>query len=84
MNSVPITMRADPSIKAVFEQICSEIGLSVNAALNIFVKRVVRERRIPFELSADPFYCEANMKHLRTSAAEARAGRVTEHDLIEA
>ena len=84
MNSVPITMRADPSIKAVFDQICSEIGLSVNAALNIFVKRVVRERRIPFELSADPFYCEANMKHLRTSAAEARAGRVTEHDLIEA
>jgi len=40
-------MRADPNVKAVFEQICDEIGLSVNAALNIFVKRVVRDRKIP-------------------------------------
>ena len=83
MTAVPITMRAEPELKAVFEQICSEIGLSVNAALNIFVKRVVRERRIPFELSADPFYNEANMRVLTRSAAEARAGQVTEHELIE-
>lgn len=53
MTAVPITMRAEPEIKKCFEQICEEIGLSVNAALNIFVKRVVRDRRIPFELSAD-------------------------------
>ena len=83
MNSVAITMRADPAIKVVFEQICSEIGLSVNAALNIFMKRVVRDRKIPFELSADPFYGEANLRYLKASAAEARAGHVKEHELIE-
>ena len=83
MTKVPITMRADPAVKAGFEQICAEIGLSVNAALNIFVKKVVREQRIPFELSADPFYSESNMRHLRASIAEAKAGRVMEHDLIE-
>ena len=81
MTAVPITMRAEPDIKAIFEEICSEIGLSVNAALNIFVKRVVRDRKIPFELSADPFYCESNMRYLTASAEEARAGHVTEHDL---
>ena len=48
-----------------------------------FVKRVVRDRKIPFELSADRFYGEANMRHLRASAAAARAGRVKEHELIE-
>ncbi len=83
VTAVPITMRADPAIKAVFEQICSEIGLSVNAALNIFVKRVVRDRKIPFELSADPFYSESNLRHLRESVAAAKAGNVTEHELIE-
>lgn len=83
MTAVPITMRAEPEIKALFEQVCQEIGLSVNAALNIFVKRVVRDRKIPFELSADPFYCESNMRHLRASAAEARAGYVTEHERVE-
>ena len=83
MNAVQITMRADPSIKACFEQICDEIGLSVNAALNLFVKRVVRDRRIPFALSADRFYCESNLRHLKASAEAARSGRVTEHELIE-
>ena len=82
-TAVPITMRAEPGIKVCFEQICEEIGLSVNAALNIFVKRVVRDRKIPFELSADRFYSESNMCHLRASAAAARAGHVTEHELIE-
>ena len=83
MTATPITMRADPNVKARFEQICEEIGLSASAALNIFVRRVVRDRKIPFELSADPFYCESNMKHLIRSAEDARAGRVTEHELIE-
>ena len=82
MTAVSITMRAEPEIKALFEQVCQEIGLSVNAALNIFVKRVVKDRKIPFELSADPFYCASNMRHLRESAAAARAGHVTEHELI--
>jgi len=84
MTAVPITLRAEPGVKAVFEQICDEIGLSVNAALNIFVKRVVRDRKIPFDVSADPFYCETNLRVLRNSAEDARNGRVTEHDLIEA
>ncbi len=81
--TVQITMRAEPSVKSCFEQICAEIGLSVNAALNIFMKRVVRDGKIPFELSADRFYSETNMRHLRASAAEARAGHVKEHELIE-
>ena len=84
VTAVPITMRAEPSVKTCFEQICADIGLSVNAALNIFVKRVVRDGKIPFELSADRFYSESNMRHLRASAAAARAGRVKEHELIEA
>ena len=83
MTAVPITMRAEPDVKACFEQICAEIGLSVNAALNIFVKRVVRDRKIPFEVAAEPFYCESNMRHLVRSAEAARAGLVTEHELIE-
>ena len=82
-TTVHITMRAEPDIKAGFDQICSELGSRLNAALNIFVKKVVREHRIPFELSADPFYSESNMRHLRASIADAKAGRVFEHDLIQ-
>ena len=83
MTAVPITMRAEPDVKALFEQICAEIGLSVNAALNIFVKRVVRDRKIPFELSADPFYCESNMRYLAESIRSLERGEGKVHELIE-
>ncbi len=82
-SAIQITMRAEPAVKANFEAICKEIGLSVNAALNIFVKRVIRDRKIPFEVSADPFYSEANMRHLRKSIEELRTGKVSEHELLE-
>ena len=83
MTAIPITMRTDPDVKALFEQICAEIGLSVNAALNIFVKRVVRDRKIPFELSADPFYCESNMRYLAESIRSLERGEGKVHELIE-
>lgn len=37
---------------------CNDMGLSMTAAFTIFAKTVTREKRIPFEVSADPFYSE--------------------------
>ncbi|WP_300847432.1 type II toxin-antitoxin system RelB/DinJ family antitoxin, partial [uncultured Parasutterella sp.] len=43
--------------------LCNDMGLSMTAAFTIFAKTVTREKRIPFEVSADPFYSESNLKH---------------------
>ena len=53
--------------------------------LNIFLKTVVRENRIPFELSADPFYSKENMEELERRVADIRSGKSTlkEHELVE-
>lgn len=62
-----VTIRLDSNDKAEFSRICEKIGLSVSAAFNVFVKTVIKEERIPFELSArdrDDFYSEANIRHL--------------------
>ena len=48
--SMTITM--DDALKAEFTKVCAEIGMSASTAFNIFAKKVVRERRIPFELTA--------------------------------
>ena len=48
--SMTITM--DDALKAEFAEVCAEIGMSASTAFNIFAKKVVRERRIPFELTA--------------------------------
>ena len=62
-----LTIRIDNNDKQEFARICEKIGLSVSTAFNVFVKSVIREEKIPFELSAkeqDGFYSEANIRHL--------------------
>jgi DNA-damage-inducible protein J len=63
--------------------LCNDMGLSMTAAFTIFAKTVTREKRIPFEASADPFYSESNLKHLQRVAAELNAGKSVEHEIIE-
>lgn len=43
----------DEATKKAFDMFCSEIGISVSSAFNMFAKTVVREHRIPFELKTD-------------------------------
>lgn len=63
--------------------LCNDMGLSMTAAFTIFAKTVAREKRIPFEVSADPFYSESNLKHLQRVVAELNAGKSVEHEIIE-
>ena len=63
--------------------LCNDMGLSMTAAFTIFAKTVTREKQIPFEVSADPFYSESNLKHLQRVAAELNAGKSVEHEIIE-
>lgn len=52
MAQTNITIRMDQDDKSSFSAICEKIGMSVTTAFNIFVKAVIREEKIPFELSA--------------------------------
>lgn len=79
-----ISLRVDDDVKRGAEQTFDDIGLSMSTAINIFLKKVARERRIPFELSADPFYSESNMAHLKRGIAALNAGKGAEHEPIEA
>jgi DNA-damage-inducible protein J len=80
-----INLRVDDDVKRSAEKTLDEIGLSMSTAINIFLKTVVRERRIPFELSADPFYSRENMVELERRVDDLNSGKSTlkEHDLIE-
>lgn len=48
-----ISIRVDQTLKKNFDSLCDMFGLSTTAAFNIFMKAVVRERKIPFEIRAD-------------------------------
>ena len=80
-----ISLRVDDELKRGAEKTLNDIGLSMSTSINIFLKTVVRENRIPFELSADPFYSKENMKELERRVHAVRSGESTlkEHELIE-
>ena len=54
MRQTATTIRLDADLKAEFDKLCEEFGMSANTAFNIYVKTVVRQRRIPFQIETDP------------------------------
>ena len=85
MTQATLNVRIDASLKKQFEALCSDFGMTPSTAVNVVVKALVRERRIPFEIAApeDPFWSEANIRHLRQSLDQFNAGKATTHELIE-
>lgn len=82
---VNVNFKLDSEVKKSMEQACADMGLSMSAAFTIFAKKVGRERRIPFEVSADPFFSENNIRYLEGLARDIREGKAhfAEHELIE-
>ena len=79
-----VSFRIDDKIKKDAEQVCDDIGISMSAAITIYLKRLGKERRIPFDLVADPFYSSKDIEVLDKRIADIKAGKnVSEHELIE-
>ncbi|MBR1442067.1 MAG: type II toxin-antitoxin system RelB/DinJ family antitoxin [Firmicutes bacterium] len=85
MAQVMVNFRMDEELKKTMEQVCAEMGLTMTDAFTYFAKTISREKKIPFEVSADPFYSESNMKHLEKVISDIESGKakLAEHDLIE-
>ena len=52
MSQTTMSIRVDSNLKQRFDVLCDEFGISNTSALTMFIKAVVRERRIPFEIRA--------------------------------
>ncbi len=85
MAQTMINFRIDENLKKEMEKICREMGMSMTTAFTIFATKVARERRIPFEITAEPFYSESNIKHLKKVITDIESGKakLVEHDLTE-
>ena len=51
MAQAAFSVRMDENLKRQFEGLCSDFGMNVTTAFTILAKAVVRERKIPFEIS---------------------------------
>ncbi len=82
MAQAMVNFRMDKSLKDAMEKTCKKMGLTVTAAYTMFATIVTREQRIPFEITADPFYSVENMARLRRNAAEMEKTGGTVHEVV--
>lgn len=72
-----ISIRVDDTLKKQAEAVCSELGISLSTAANMFFKKMVSYGGIPFELKIDPFYSRENQEHLERVIANYENGKST-------
>jgi len=85
MGQSTLSIRMDDDIKRGFDSFCNEVGLNASVAVNMFVRTVLRENRIPFEISTnqDPFYSVKNQLRIQEAMDQLEAGKGVERELIE-
>ena len=51
MAQTLVNIRMDEELKKNMDEICKELGITMSAAVNMFAKKMTREKRIPFDVS---------------------------------
>lgn len=55
METLNLSVRVDANDKKSFEQFCDNVGMNVSTAVNMFIKAVLREQKLPFEVRSKTF-----------------------------
>ena len=53
MSTVNMSIRIDKELKKQADAMFSDMGLNMTTAMNMFLRQVVRQGRIPFEIATD-------------------------------
>lgn len=77
MPQTTLSVRMDEELKKKFDDFCSDVGLNASVAINLFVKAVVRENRIPFEITNQP--TAKVQAAIRAAEKDLERGRLKEY-----
>ena len=71
MPDTTVTIRVDDDIKRRFEEFCTDVGMNMSVAVNLFIRASLRERRIPFPIEASTTpYGLTLLREMRAEAEE--------------
>jgi DNA-damage-inducible protein J len=73
-----VSIRIDDTVKNEADNLFSELGLTLSAAFNIFLRQSIRQHGIPFAITTDtdPFYSQENMKWIEQSIQQMKNGQI--------
>lgn len=73
-----VSLRFDDEMKKQLDEMCDEMGMNLTTFFMIYAKKALRDRQIPFEITAplNPFYSDSNMKQLSKANQQVKNGQV--------
>lgn len=74
MQTAVVNVKVDPKVKKQAQKVAEELGLSLSALINGYLKRLIRTKTVTFSTSEEP--TEYLIEALKESRADIKAGRV--------
>ena len=78
-----INLKLDDDLIRQMEEVCFDVGITINDAFVMFAHKVAKEKKIPLSIIDDPFYLECNIEHLRRGVKELNEGKGKIHEIVE-
>lgn len=75
MNTAVINIKTQPEVKLKAQEIARQIGVSLSALINAYLKKLVRTKKVEFDLEEEP--SPYLVKMLRRAEKDIKAGRVS-------
>ncbi len=72
-----VSLRFDEKTKKELDEMCDSMGMNITTFFMIYAKKALRDRKIPFEITApvDPFYSDENMLQLQKAKKQLKQGK---------
>ena len=85
MAQATFSIRMDEALKKQFDGLCQEFGMNASTAINVFARAVVRQRKIPFEISSPEtdITREGTMQAFKALRTQAQNNGVADMSLDE-
>ena len=84
MASINMSIRTDSELKAQAEEILSQLGMSMNGTINMFLQQIVRDKAVPLSLSlSTPETLYADLMKARQERENGYRGRSGREVLAE-
>ena len=80
-----VSLRFDDNMKKELDEMCDEMGMNITTFFMIYAKKALRERSIPFEITApiDPFYSNSNKAQIKKAEQQVNDGKIITKSLSE-
>ena len=71
-----VTLRMEDNVKEALDDMLDSMGMNIATFYNIYTLRTLRDRKIPFDITApaDPFYSDANVAQIKKAQEQIKNG----------